>query len=60
MRYDDVDSYHDERYDYNNIIGDTDELYSYDHDDWDCDENESDENEWENYYHNIANELVDD
>jgi hypothetical protein len=61
MRYDDVDSYYDERYDYDNIVRDSDELYSYDDDSWDYDDNDASEQvEWENYYHTITDELVDD
>lgn len=44
--------------DYHSIIDDSDELYSYDNDEWDYDDAESDE--WENYYHNITDELVDE
>lgn len=57
-RYDDVDSYYDDRYDYDSIVRDTDELYDYD-DSYDYDDND-DTSEWENYYHNIADELVED
>lgn len=59
MRYDDVDSYYDDSYDYNNIARDCDDLYSYD-DSWDDEDDEDNEQEWDSYYHNIANELVDD
>ena len=40
-------------YDYNNILEDVDDLYE-DNDEYD------NEKEWDNYYHNIADELVDD
>jgi hypothetical protein len=52
-------SYYDYE-DYESIIDDTDELYSYD-DQWDYDDVEMNEQtEWENYYHNIADELTDE
>jgi hypothetical protein len=48
--------------DYHSITDNSDELYSYDDDDqWDYDNNEVEEqNEWENYYHNITDEIVED
>lgn len=44
--------------DYHSIADDCDELYSYD-DQWDYDDAE-DTKEWENYYHNITNEIVEE
>jgi len=42
-------------YDYNNILEDVDDLYE--EEDYDDIDNEK---EWDSYYHNIADELVDD
>jgi hypothetical protein len=45
--------------DYESIAEDCDDLYE--DDQWDYDNVESSEQtEWENYYHNIASELVDE
>lgn len=47
--------------DYHSIIDNSDELYSYDDDQWDYDDVESqDSKEWENYYHNITDEIIDE
>jgi len=46
-------------YDYNHILEDVDDLYEeedYDDNEYDIDN----EKEWDSYYHNIADELVDD
>jgi hypothetical protein len=43
-------------YDYNHILEDADDLDLYEDDEYDME----DEKEWDNYYHNIADELVDD
>lgn len=43
-------------YDYNHILEDVDDLDLYEDDEYDLE----DEKEWDNYYHNIADELVDD
>jgi hypothetical protein len=46
--------------DYQSITDNSDELYSYD-DQWDYDDSEvTEQNEWENYYHNITDEIVED
>ncbi len=46
--------------DYESVANDSDELYSYDDDNqWDEDDIEH-TSEWENYYHNIANELSEE
>jgi hypothetical protein len=46
--------------DYRSIADDSEDLYTYD-DQWDYDDVEAvDHNEWENYYHNITDELVDE
>jgi len=46
--------------DYHSIVDDSDELYDYD-DEYDQDDAELvEQQEWENYYHNIANELDED
>ena len=42
-------------YDYESILEDTDDLY--DDDQYDMEDVKSD---WDNYYHNITQELVDD
>jgi hypothetical protein len=48
----------DNYYDYDSIIRDADDLYD---DDYDFDDIENvDEQEWENYYHNITDELIDE
>ena len=61
MRYDDYD------YDYHNLANNCDDLYDEHNeynDSWDCldaEENEITDSEgWDNYYHNIANEIVDE
>ena len=59
QRYDDVDSYYDNTYDYDNLARECDDLYVCDEEHWD-DDNDQDETEWENYYHNIADELIDE
>lgn len=47
--------------DYHSIAEDADELYTCDDEQWDNDSVEiNDTKEWENYYHNIADELVED
>jgi hypothetical protein len=43
-------------YDYNHILEDVDDLDLYEDDEYHME----DEKEWDNYYHNIADELVDD
>jgi hypothetical protein len=58
QRYDDVYSDYDDRYDYDNLARGCDDLYSCDEEHWEDDSDE--ENEWENYYHNIADELIDE
>ena len=57
-RYDDVDSYYDDRYDYDNLVRDCNDLYTCDEESFDDDNNN--ETEWENYYHNIADELIEE
>lgn len=68
MIYDDEEN-DDYEYDYHNIVEGADELYEddYYYDDgskepWaDIDEPEnSDTDRWENYYHNLADEIIDD
>jgi hypothetical protein len=46
--------------DYKSIVEDSDDLYYYDDilDNQDIEQSEHDE--WENYYHNIASELIDE
>lgn len=58
-RYDDVDSYYDDRYDYDNLVRNCDDLYICDEESFDDDDNNN-ETEWENYYHNIADELIEE
>jgi hypothetical protein len=54
----------DNYYDYDSIIRDADDLYANEYDEydaWDGDDIEDvDQTEWENYYHNIADEIVDE
>jgi hypothetical protein len=45
--------------DYHSITDDCDDLYTYDDDQWDYDD-VNDTKEWENYYHNITDELSDE
>jgi hypothetical protein len=46
--------------DYESIANDIDDLYEYD-DHWDNDDAELENSyDWENYYHNITNEIVDE
>lgn len=46
--------------DYESIASNIDDLYEYD-DQWDYDDAEiAEHSEWENYYHNITEELVDE
>lgn len=53
MRYED-----EYRFDYDDLVANTDDLYE---DEWDHeDESVNDAKEWENYYHNIADEIIDD
>ena len=50
--------YDDYDFDYDRIANDADDLYE---DDFTYDDCEVDDQlEWENYYHNIADEIVDD
>lgn len=52
----------DNYYDYDSIAKDADDLYFDEYDSWD-DEAEVDnveQNEWENYYHNLADEIIED
>lgn len=46
--------FEDFNYDYNHILEDADDLYE--DEDYDLEDGE----EWDSYYHNIADELVDD
>jgi hypothetical protein len=46
-------------FDYDSMANDADDLYE----DWDYDDMDDEVNEqaeWENYYHNIADEIVED
>jgi len=53
-------SYYDYE-DYESIAEDCDDLYTFDDDQWDYDNEELEsQSEWENYYHNITDELIDD
>jgi hypothetical protein len=46
--------------DYESIADNCDDLYEYD-DQWDYDDIDAqEESEWENYYHNITDELIDE
>jgi hypothetical protein len=58
-RYDDVDSYYDHGYDYDNLARNCDDLYTCDEESFDDDAG-NDETKWENYYHNIADELIEE
>ena len=44
-------------YNYERIAQDTDELYDFDYND---DETDTLEEEWENYYHNLTDEIIED
>jgi hypothetical protein len=47
--------------DYHSITDDSEDLYTYDYDQWDDDDSETVEHsEWENYYHNITSELSEE
>ena len=52
----------DNYYDYNSIINDADDLYYDDeYDSWDSEDIENvEQSEWENYYHNVADEIIDE
>jgi hypothetical protein len=50
---------YDEYCDYHSLASNCEELYSYD-DDHDYDDGATDTIEWENYYHNVADELIDE
>ncbi len=45
-------------HEYARTVEDCDELYSYDEDNWDYDNNSM--QEWEMYYKQIASEIIDD
>lgn len=54
-RYDDYD------YDYGRMADDADDLYYDGDENWDFEDDDiTNETEWENYYHNIADELSDE
>jgi hypothetical protein len=50
----------DNYYDYDSIIKDADDLYEDEYNDWDNDIENVEHKEWENYYHNIADEIIDE
>lgn len=50
-------SIHYDYTDYHSIAEDAEELYS---SDYDYDYNDHDKSDWENYYHNIADEIAED
>jgi len=55
MRYDD-----EYEFEHGDVANDADDLFN-EYDDYEYEEDEIDEqSEWENYYHNIADEIVDD
>lgn len=43
--------------DYHSVAEDSDELYSYDDE---SDYDQTNQSDWENYYHNIANDIVEE
>lgn len=48
-------------YDYERIADEIDDLYHNDDDNWDFEDDDiENEKEWENYYHNIADEISDE
>lgn len=48
-------------YDYERIADEIDDLYYNDDDNWDFEDDDiENEKEWENYYHNIADEISDE
>lgn len=51
----------DNYYDYDSIIRDADDLYNDEYaDDWEYDIENVEHDEWENYYHNVADEIIDE
>ncbi len=60
MRYDSDDYYNDDSdsFDYDSLARDCDDLYEYDDDSYEEDDEIG--SNWENYYHNIADELIDE
>jgi hypothetical protein len=51
--------FHGEYENYEDIVKDSDELFSYD-DDHSYETNLYDEREWDNYYHILADEIVEE
>lgn len=54
-RYEDYDCYYNTYYTYSDIIDNCDDLYIDD-----VIEDENDNDLWDNYYHNIADELIEE
>jgi hypothetical protein len=60
MRYDSDDYYNDDsdNFDYDSLARDCDDLYEYDDESYE--EDIETESNWDNYYHNITDELIDE
>lgn len=58
MRYEDFDCDDTDHFDYDSLARDCDDLYEYDDESYE--ENEEVDSNWENYYHNITDELTDE
>lgn len=58
MRYEDFDCDDTDSVDYDSLARDCDDLYTYDEDDYE--EDKEVHSDWDNYYHNIADEIIDD
>lgn len=58
MRYEDFDCDDTDSFDYDSLARDCDDLYTYDEDDYE--EDKEVHSDWENYYHNINDELIDE
>lgn len=58
MRYEDFDCDDTDHFDYDSLARDCDDLYEYDDEDYQEDDEVN--TNWENYYHNITDEIIDD
>ena len=55
-RYEDYDCYYNNHYAYDDIVNNCDDLYSEDISEYEYQDDEL----WDNYYHNIADELTEE
>ena len=55
-RYEDYDCYYNNHYTYDDIVNNCDDLYSEDISEYEYQDDEL----WDNYYHNIADELTEE